>query len=318
MSGASDIVRSDSFEPDLCDWRRAGAGAAGETDSMSRRPPPRIKTVALPSGERVPAFGQGTWRMGEIRANRKEEIATLRLGLELGATLIDTAEMYGEGSAEELVGEAILDKRDEVFLVSKIYPHHASRHGTATACEASLRRLKTDRIDLYLLHWRGEFPLEETMEAFTSLHQAGKIRHYGVSNLDYADMTTLWNTPGGAGVAANQVLYNLVRRGIEWDLLPWLRRHRVPVMAYSPIEQARLARNPKLVGFAREHGLTPAQAALSWLLSNDDVIVIPKTSDRDRLKENIHALDCHLTASQLKELDLLFPPPSGPRSLEML
>jgi diketogulonate reductase-like aldo/keto reductase len=277
-----------------------------------------MKTVTLPSGECVPAFGQGAWRMGENRVNREEEIATLRLGLDLGATLIDTAEMYGEGSAEELVGEAILDRRDEVFLVSKVYPQNASLDGAVAACDRSLRRLRTDRIDLYLLHWRGEFPLAETMEAFISLHKAGKIRHYGVSNLDLADMADLWKTPGGPAVATDQVLYNLTRRGIEWELLPWLRDRGVPIMAYSPIEQARLARNPKLVNFAREHGMTPPQVALAWLLANDDVIVIPKTSERDRLKENIRAVDCHLTPSQLKELDLLFPPPSGPRSLEML
>ena len=277
-----------------------------------------MKTVKLPSGERVPAFGQGTWRMGEDRASRKEEIACLRLGLDLGATLIDTAEMYGEGSAEELVGEAIMDRRDEVFLVSKVYPHNASLHGAAAACDRSLRRLKTDRIDLYLLHWRGEVRLAETMGAFVSLHKAGKIRHYGVSNLDLADMADLWKTAGGQAVATDQVLYNLTRRGIEWALLPWLRDHRIPIMAYSPIEQARLARDPKLVNFAHKHGVTPPQAALAWLLTNEDVIVIPKTSERDRMRENIRAVDCRLTPSQLKELDLLFPPPSGPRSLEML
>jgi len=277
-----------------------------------------MKTVKLPSGKRVPAFGQGTWRMGEDRASRKEEIACLRLGLDLGATLIDTAEMYGEGRAEELVGEAILNRRDEVFLVSKVYPRNSSLSEAAAACDRSLSRLKTDRIDLYLLHWRGEVPLAETMEAFALLHKAGKIRHYGVSNLDLADMADLWKTPGGPAVATNQVLYNLTRRGIEWALLPWLRDRRVPIMAYSPIEQARLARDPKLVNFARKHGVTPVQTALAWLLSTEDVIVIPKTSDRNRMRENIRALDCRLTPSQLKELDLLFPPPSGPKSLEML
>jgi len=277
-----------------------------------------MKTVKLPSGERVPAFGQGTWRMGEDRANRKEEIASLRLGLDLGATLIDTAEMYGDGHAEELVGDAIAGRRDEVFLVSKVYPYNASRHGAVAACDGSLRRLRTDRIDLYLLHWRGEVPLAETMEAFMSLREAGKIRHYGVSNLDQADMAAVWKAPGGPAVATDQVLYNLSRRGIEWALLPWLRDRHVPIMAYSPIEQARLVRDAKLVNFARKHGMAPTQVALAWLLANDDVIVIPKTSEHDRLKENIRAIDCRLTASQHQELDLLFPPPSGPRSLEML
>jgi diketogulonate reductase-like aldo/keto reductase len=277
-----------------------------------------MKTVTLPSGERVPAFGMGTWYLGEDRATHAEEVATLRLGLDLGATLIDTAEMYGEGRAEELIGEAIAGRRGEVFLVSKVYPHNASRLGAAAACERSLRRLRTDQIDLYLLHWRGNVPLAETMEAFMALQQAGKIRLYGVSNLDLADMQELWSVPGGPAVQTDQLLYNLTRRGIEWDLLPWLRERRVPVMAYSPIEQARLVRNPKLADFARRHGMTPAQAALAWLLANDDVIVIPRTGRRERLKENLVALDHRLTTAQLAELDRLFPPPTGPRPLEML
>ncbi len=210
-----------------------------------------MKTVALPSGERVPAFGLGTWMMAQDKAARAEEIATLRLGLDLGATLIDTAEMYGEGRAEELIGEAIAGRRDQVFLVSKVYPHNASRQGAVLACERSLRRLKTDRIDLYLLHWRGSVPLAETMEAFMALQHSGKIRHYGVSNLDLADMQELWKVPGGSATATNQVLYNLTRRGIEWDLLPQLRARGIPVMAYSPIEQGKLLRNRKLTDFAQ-------------------------------------------------------------------
>jgi diketogulonate reductase-like aldo/keto reductase len=277
-----------------------------------------MKTIALPSGEHVPAFGQGTWNMGEQRAVRAQEIATLRTGLELGLTLIDTAEMYGEGRAEQLVAEAIAGRRDEVFLVSKVLPHHATRRGTVAACENSLKRLQTDRIDLYLLHWRGNVPLAETLEALVSLQSAGKIRHYGVSNLDRADTHELWPLPGGTSVACNQLLYNLARRGIEWDLLPWLRKRRIPVMAYSPLEQARLLENAGLAQFARRHGMTPAQAALGWLLVNDDVIVIPKCSSRERLEENIGALARRLTAAQLAELDRLFPPPAGPRPLEML
>jgi diketogulonate reductase-like aldo/keto reductase len=277
-----------------------------------------METVTLLSGEQVPALGQGTWMLGENARTRVEEIATLRLGLDLGITLIDTAEMYGEGRAEELIAEAIAGRRDEAFLVSKVYPHNASRGGVIAACEHSLRRLKTDRIDLYLLHWRGGVPLAETMEAFAALKESGKIRHYGVSNLDLADMDELWQVPGGAAVATNQLLYNLTRRGIEWDLLPWLRKRRVPVMAYSPIEQAKLARNKKLVDFARSHGMTPAQAALAWLLANDDVIVIPKTGQRERLRENVGALNHPLTKAQLAELDRLFPPPTAPRALEML
>ena len=277
-----------------------------------------MKTVTLPDGERVPAYGQGTWYMGDDRARRAEEIATLRLGLDLGATLIDTAEMYGDGRAEQLVGEAIAGRRDEVFLVSKVLPHNASRRGTVAACEKSLKRLKTDRIDLYLLHWRGSVPFAETLEALIALQSAGKIRHYGVSNLDLADMQELWPLGGGAAIATNQLLYNLTRRGIEWDLLPWLRARRVPVMAYSPLEQARLIGNPKLAAFAKSHGMTPAQAALAWLLASDDVIVIPKCGRRERLQENLGAMEHHLTATQLAELDRVFPPPAGPRALEML
>lgn len=277
-----------------------------------------MKTVLLPSGEYVPALGQGTWRLGENATTRAEEIATLRLGLDLGLTLVDTAEMYGEGQSEQLIAEAINGRRDEVFLVSKVYPQNASRQAAVAACERSLRRLNTDRLDLYLLHWRGEVPLAETIHAFVALQRAGKIRHYGVSNLDLADMQELWSVPGGPAVATDQLLYNLARRGIEWDLLPWLRAKRVPVMAYSPIEQARLLHNPKLADFARRHSMTPAQAALAWLLAKDDVIVIPKTGRRERLKENLDALNHPLTAPQLAELDRLFPPPTGPRPLEML
>ena len=277
-----------------------------------------MKTVILPSNKRVPALGMGTWNLGENLAARGEEIATLRLGLDLGLTLIDTAEMYGEGRSEELVAEAIEGRRDKVFLVSKVSPHNASRKGTVAACERSLARLRTECIDLYLLHWRGNGPLAETIEAFEALQRAGKIRHYGISNFDLADMQELWSVPGGPAVASNQVLYNLARRGIEWDLLPWLRERRIPIMAYSPIEQAKLTLNPKLIDFARRHGMTPAQAGLAWLLAHDDVIVIPKTARCDRLKENIDALDHRLTQAQLAELDRLFPSPTGPRSLEML
>ena len=277
-----------------------------------------MKTVALPSGERLPAFGQGTWNMGDSKAGRAEEIATLRLGLDLGATLIDTAEMYGDGRSEELIAEAIAGRRDEAFLVSKVYPHNASRKGVPAACERSLRRLKTDRIDLYLLHWRGSVPLAETMEAFAALRKAGKIRHYGVSNLDLSDMQELWKAPGGKAVAVNQLLYNPARRGIEWDLLPWLRGQNIPTMAYSPIEQGRLLQEPGFAGFARRNGMTPSQVALAWLLSKDGVIAIPKTGRRERLKENLGALDKPLDAAQLAEIDRMFPPPGRAQPLEML
>lgn len=277
-----------------------------------------MKTVALPGGKRVAAFGMGTWRYGDDGARRAEEIATLRLGLDLGATLIDTAEMYGEGAAEALIGEAIAGRRDEVFLVSKVYPHNASRKGVPAACERSLERLRTDRIDLYLLHWRGEVPLAETVEAFERLRGEGKIREWGVSNLDLADMKELESIAGAARVQANQLLYNPARRGIEWDLLPWLRKRRIPVMAYSPLEEGRMLRQKRLAAFAARRGMTTAQAALAWLLAKDDVIVIPKTSSRSRLQENLAALDHALDANALAELDRMFPPPDGPRALEMI
>jgi aldehyde reductase len=277
-----------------------------------------MKTVALPSGERVPAFGQGTWNMGDSGTGRAEEIATLRLGLDLGATLIDTAEMYGDGRSEELIGEAVAGRRDEAFLVSKVYPHNASRKGIPAACERSLKRLKTDRIDLYLLHWRGSVPLAETMEAFAVLQKAGKIRHYGVSNLDLSDMQELWEAPGGRAVAVNQLLYNPARRGIEWDLLPWLHGQNIPTMAYSPIEQGRLLQEPRFADFARRNGMTASQAALAWLLSKQGIIAIPKTGRRERLKENLGALERTLDAAQLAEIDRLFPPPGRAQPLEML
>lgn len=275
------------------------------------------RTVTLPAGERVSAYGQGTWRMGEDAARRGEEIATLQLGLDLGANLIDTAEMYGEGSAEEMIGEAIAGRRDETFLVSKVYPHHATRRGTIAACKRSLKRLRTDRLDLYLLHWRGAVPLAETIDAFVALQETGLIRFYGVSNLDLADMQELAGVEGGKNIATNQVLYNLAQRGIEGELLPWLRARRIPLIAYSPIEEGRLANDAKLVTFAQRHGMTAGQAAIAWLLANDDIIVIPKTSRRERLKENIAARQIQLTAGQLAELDELFPPPAGSTPLAM-
>jgi len=277
-----------------------------------------MKTVELPSGEKVPALGQGTWNIGDNRATRSEEIAALRLGMDLGLTLIDTAEMYGEGKSEELVGEAIDGRRDEAFLVSKVYPHNASRKGVLLACERSLKRLATDRLDLYLLHWRGNIPFAETMEAFMALQKAGKIRHYGVSNLDLDDIQELWKTAGGKGVQTNQLLYNLTRRGIEYDLLPWMGEHRMPVMAYSPVEQARLLKQRGLVEFSRRHTMTAAQAALAWLLARDDVIAIPKAGDRKHVQDNAGALEVRLSTEQLSELDKIFPPPGSPTPLEML
>ncbi len=270
-----------------------------------------MKQVELPCGERVPAFGMGTWYMESAA-----DADALRAGLDLGIGLIDTAEMYGEGRAEELVGQAIAGRRDEVFIVSKVYPHNASRSGVAAACERSLKRLKTDRIDLYLLHWRGNIPFAATGAGFEALRAHGKIRHWGVSNLDSGDMQELWGV--SQAVQANQLLYNLTRRGIEWDLLPWQRERRIPTMAYSPIEQARLLKDKALVDFGKRHGMTPAQAALAWLLANDDVIVIPKASRLEHLKDNLRALEVKLTKEQLGDLDRIFPPPRGPSSLEML
>ncbi len=277
-----------------------------------------MKTVRLPSGELVPALGQGSWYMGEDRSARKAEVAALQLGLDLGMTLIDTAEMYAEGGAEEVVGAALAGRREQAFLVSKVYPHNASRLGVAAACERSLKRLKTDRIDLYLLHWRGPHPLAETVGAFEALQRAGKIRHWGVSNLDLADMQELRGVPGGEACAANQLLYNLGRRGIEWDLLPWLRERGVPIMAYSPIEQARLLDHKGLQDFARRHGMTAAQAALAWLLAQEGVIAIPKSAKLARVRENAAAREITLDPAQLAELDRLFAPPTGPSALDML
>lgn len=280
--------------------------------------PSRIPSAKLPDGEAVPALGLGTWGMGERATARADEVAALHFGLDLGMALIDTAEMYGDGGAEEVVGEAIAGRRDAVFLVSKVLPSNASRRATVAACERSLRRLGTDRIDLYLLHWRGGTPLAETVAAFADLRRDGKIRHWGVSNLDLADMRELVAAPGGGDVATNQVLYNLTRRGIEHDLLPWCRERRIPVMAYSPIEQGRMLAQPALKAVAGRHGATPAQVALAWLTRQDGLIVIPKAARIAHLRENRAAVGLRLSKADLAELDRAFPPPDGPRALEML
>ena len=269
-------------------------------------------------GEAVPVLGLGTWGMGEGRSRDREMVTALRLGLDLGMTLIDTAEMYGEGGAEEVIGKAIAGRRDNVFLVSKVYPHNATRRGTVAACERSLKRLGTDRLDLYLLHWRGEVPLAETLEAFAALRQSGKIRHWGVSNFGMTDMGELWSLPGGTACATNQVLYNLSRRGIEWDLLPWCRERRMPVMAYSPIEQGRLPRQRALGKIAARRGVTPAQLALAWLLARTAVIAIPLAGDIGHVRENRAALDLAVAPEDLAELDRAFPPPDRAKPLEML
>ena len=274
-----------------------------------------MKTLHLPSGREIPVLGQGTWRMGEDSSQKDAEIAALRLGLDMGMTLIDTAEMYGEGGAEEVVGEAIASRREEVYLVSKVYPHNASRKGAIEACERSLKRLKADCIDLYLLHWRSSIPLSETLEAFESLKQAGKIRDYGVSNFDADDMKKAINLPNGKQIATNQVLYNLARRGIEWDLLPWCHQQNIPIMAYSPIEQKGILNNSQLKSIASRHNATPAQIGLAWLLQQQGIIAIPKASNPTHVKENSAALDIQLTQEDLTELDQAFPPPTRKMSL---
>ena len=270
--------------------------------------------------ETIPALGIGTWNMGDTAKTRADEIAALRMAVDLGMTVVDTAEMYGDGAAEELVAEALADRRREIFLVSKVLPHHASRRGTIAACDASLRRLKTDRLDLYLLHWRGRLPLEETLEAFATLERDGKIRQWGVSNFDADDMEELAALDHGAGtrVAANQVLYNLTRRGIEYDLLPWCGARGIPVMAYSPLEQGRLTERKALHVIAARLGATPAQVALAWVLRQPGVIAIPKSGHVERVRENRGALDIVLAPDDLAELDRAFPPPARKIPLEMI
>ncbi|MEU8994406.1 aldo/keto reductase [Streptomyces caniferus] len=275
----------------------------------------RTRTVTFPSGVQVPALGQGTWHMGNDPARRAEEIAALRRGLDLGLSVIDTAEMYGNGAAEELVGEAMHGRRDEAFVVSKVLPFHADRRGTLDACRASLRRLGTDRIDLYLLHWRGSVPLDETVEALESLVAQGSIGSWGVSNFDVDDLADL---PEGALPQTDQVLYNLTRRGPEHDLFPRCRELAVPVMAYSPVEQGRLLGHEALTSLASARGWTPAQVALAWVLRRDDVIAIPKAGSTAHVEENHAALGLHLTDDDLRLLDEAFPPPSRKQPLDIL
>jgi diketogulonate reductase-like aldo/keto reductase len=277
-----------------------------------------MRTLRLPSGEPVPVLGQGTWGFGENRASRSTELRALHRGLELGLTLIDTAEMYAEGGAEEVIGEAIRGRRDRVFLVSKVYPHNASAQGTLAACERSLRRLGTDHVDLYLLHWRGAHPLAETLAAFERLQRDGKIRHWGVSNFDVDDTDELVALPGGMACATNQVLYNQSRRGVEWDLLPWCRERGIPVMAYSPIEQGRLPTGGVLGALARRYACSPFQVALAWVLAQAGVIAIPKAARLDHVEANAAALALALSAEDMAAIDGEFPPPEAKRPLAML
>jgi len=274
--------------------------------------------VTLPGGETVPALGQGTWHMGENRRRAAEEAAAIRLGIELGMTLIDTAEMYGQGGAEEVVAEAANGLRDKLFIVSKVYPHNASRSGVAAACERSLKRLGTDHIDLYLLHWRGSIPLAETLAGFRQLQKDGKIRHYGVSNFDRRDLEEWAALDGGDTIAANQILYNLARRGPEWEVIPWCREHSAAIMAYTPLDQGgNMLRHHALIEIARRHRATQAQIALAWLLRSDGTIVIPKASRAEHVRDNCGALDIQLSEDDLAAIDRAFPPPKERTRLGM-
>jgi diketogulonate reductase-like aldo/keto reductase len=272
-------------------------------------------TISLPSGEAVPALGLGTWRMGEDKARRNIELAALRVALDLGYRVFDTAEMYGEGGAETLLGQALGDAlqgglaREELFVVSKVYPHNASAKGVVAACERSLRRLKLQHIDLYLLHWRGAVPLRDTVAGFEQLQQRGWVRYWGVSNFDLSDMQELFAVPGGPACSANQVWFSLQQRGIEFDLLPWQQARQMPLMAYSPIDQGALARHGALADIAARLSTTPAQVALAWVLSRPGVMAIPKSSDAQRLQQNWHCTELRLSAVDLAQLDALFPPP---------
>ena len=279
-----------------------------------------MKTISLSDGERVPVLGQGTWRMGENTRAHKDEVAALRLGIELGMTLIDTAEMYGEGGAEEVMADAIEDQRDSVFVVTKVYPHNASGTELPKACDRSLKRLRIDAIDLYLLHWRERNTrLMETVEAFEKLRAAGKIKRWGVSNFDVDDTEDLWSIENGKNCAANQVLYNLENREIESGLLQWSGSNKVPIMAYSPVGHGRgLLENATLKKIAKRHGATTSQIALAWVLCQPGVIAIPKASKEKHVRDNARSVQVKLTREDFAELDREFPPPKSKKSLSML
>jgi diketogulonate reductase-like aldo/keto reductase len=265
----------------------------------------------------MPRLGLGTWRMGEDRARRSKELAALRLGLDLGMKLVDTAEMYGSGGAEEIVGEAIRGRRDEVFVVTKFYPHHAASGPLRRACEGSLKRLGVDTIDLYLLHWMGSVPFGETVETLEELVALGKIRHWGVSNLDLGDMERLVAVKNGGHVASNQVLYSLTQRGIEYDLLPWCSKRHIPVMAYSPLDQGAIATNRALRSVADSLALDPAQVALAWAMRDPNVVAIPKATRPEHVRANVSASEIALDATALAALDKAFPPPRRKTPLAM-
>jgi diketogulonate reductase-like aldo/keto reductase len=277
-----------------------------------------LRKLSLPNGDPVPVLGQGTWKMGESRSRRKDEVAALTHGIDLGMSLIDTAEMYAEGGAEEVVADAIRGRRPKVFLVSKVYPHNASRSGVVAACERSLKRLRTDRLDLYLLHWRGSIAPAETLAGFEDLVKAGKIRSFGVSNFDTGDMRELHRLPAGRAVATNQVLYNLNHRGIEFDLLPWAEGEKLPIMAYSPLEIGPLMRSAGLRRVAERHEASPAQIALAWVLRRPNVLTIPKASKIEHVQQNREAADIALSSEDLAALDTLSPPPRQAGPLDMI
>lgn len=276
-----------------------------------------IPTTPLPSGEAIPILGQGTWRMGEDPKMKAAELRALQYGLDQGLNLIDTAEMYGNGGAEILISEAIAGRRDQTFLVSKVLPQNAGRKETLIACERSLKRLKTDRIDLYLLHWKGTIPLSETLEAFLELVSMGKIRYWGVSNLDIASMRELVALSGGESVATNQILYNPLRRGAEWDLIPWCHQRNIPIMAYSPLDEGGIVNHPALKSIAKQLNVTPAQVAMAWLLKQPGIISIPKAIQTIHIDENIAALNITLNKQMLEQMDQSFSPPTRAMPLEV-
>jgi diketogulonate reductase-like aldo/keto reductase len=276
------------------------------------------KTVQLPSGEQIPALGQGTWELGEKSSARSEEIKALQTGVDLGLTLIDTAEMYGDGDSEKLIAESLGDRRNELFIVSKVYPHNGSEAGVKAACERSLKRLQTDRIDLYLLHWRGGEDMEGVIAGFENLKAAGKIRHWGVSNFDTDDMIELFALENGNRCATNQILYNVARRGPEFDLLPWMRERNMPAMAYSPVDHSRLPKQSVLNDIADARGVSSMQIALAWILQQPQIMAIPKASTVAHVTENAAARDIKLSAEELIKIDTQFKPPKSKRPLEML
>jgi diketogulonate reductase-like aldo/keto reductase len=275
-----------------------------------------VRQTSQPDGREMPVLGLGTWKMGEDRARAAEEVRVVRRALDLGVSLIDTAEIYASGGSERVVGEAIQGRRADVFLVTKVAPSNASRRGTIRACEASLKRLGTEVIDLYLLHWIGGTPLADTVEAFETLKTDGKIRAWGVSNFDTDDMEAI---PAGAGCCANQVLYNPQSRGIEFSLIPHCQSRGIPIMAYTPLGQSgRVLANAAMVAVAARHDATPAQVALAWSIRHPGVVTIPKTATLARIEENLGAVALTLTNADLAEIDQAFPGPRAKRALEMI